>query len=653
MNKTLIPLRQWLVSCLWLICLSPLFAQPADSLTRAQFYTQLAGTTSAADSLEKIIAYWVEYGSFERAKVDDRPLLYDAIRLARQLDNLREEQFAYEYLSHQYFIRMEIDSQQHYALKSLALAQQLNNDTVWGNSHFMMTNVHMIKHQYDSAMYHATQAVDYYSRDGVNLPVSLANTYKKMSTIIGRAQRRGNEQSLVYSRKALEICTDEVDAQLHSNFLISMAVDFGFMGKNDSAFHYINIIIERGKRLGQSNTLATGLHMLSEYYYFTDRPKEALQWIDTVQNKGHYQHLSHNQYNNTLLNKTEALYKLGRYQQSLTVAEQLMERAEKYRVGFLMRDLSKHMANLFEQLGQPQDALDMLRTSVHYSDSLFSASQAATVADLEQKYRSAEKDRDLAFAKETQAQQALQFQRRLSIAGLLGLLMILAGTYVFWRNRLQTLKAEKAASNLEQRLLRSQMNPHFAYNTLGSIQNYLLESGESDKAAYYLAKFSKLMRQILDQSRASTIPLEEELETLQNYLSLQQLRYGNTFTYKLNLAPDIDASNTLVPPMLVQPLIENAIEHGKIHTIDNGFVKVDIQRQDGHLRVQVADNGMGKASKKLPKPSQKPTSVATTIIKERLAILRHRYGAGIGYDIIHPKNGGTRVSLQLPYLPAL
>jgi sensor histidine kinase YesM len=114
---------------------------------------------------------------------------------------------------------------------------------------------------------------------------------------------------------------------------------------------------------------------------------------------------------------------------------------------------------------------------------------------------------------------------------------------------------------VEQRLFRSQMNPHFIFNSLASVQNFIVKQDDT-KASIYLSRFSELVRSILNNSLQEQITLEEEISTIENYLALQKVRFSDQFDYELEVDETLDPESTFVPPMLTQPFIENAIEHG-------------------------------------------------------------------------------------------
>jgi hypothetical protein len=221
----------------------------------------------------------------------------------------------------------------------------------------------------------------------------------------------------------------------------------------------------------------------------------------------------------------------------------------------------------------------------------------------------------------------------------------------FQRRRL---KAEQRSVSMEQRLLRAQMNPHFIFNSLASIQNFVINEN-SDQASIYLSRFSQLVRNILDNSTEEYVPLEKEVSTIENYLELQKVRYTGKFEYKITVDEKIDAENVLIPPMLAQPFIENAIEHGIRHKERSGHIEVNFRLNDGFIRVEVEDDGVGreKALEIESKQKIRHRSMAISITRDRLDILNRKLKKKIRMEIIDLKDDygesiGTRVEFGIP-----
>lgn len=206
--------------------------------------------------------------------------------------------------------------------------------------------------------------------------------------------------------------------------------------------------------------------------------------------------------------------------------------------------------------------------------------------------------------------------------------------------------------SLERRLLRSQMDPHFIFNALGSIQSMVLQH-DTAPAVSYLGKFAKLTRQVLEHSRMETISLEEEIQTLKNYIELQQLRLNNSFRYTIDWDASVDIS-TQVPPLLIQPFVENAIEHGLkplIHTKE-GLLSIQLSENSAgkFLLCTVTDNGIGLIESRRRKENEQHRSLASTITDERLAqMLKDNPHAGFKVSERNAENGqGCVVTLQIP-----
>lgn len=201
--------------------------------------------------------------------------------------------------------------------------------------------------------------------------------------------------------------------------------------------------------------------------------------------------------------------------------------------------------------------------------------------------------------------------------------------------------------------IKAQMNPHFMYNTLNSIQDLILKS-DIKNTNYYLSRFSSLMRKILDASQSNDIVLEEEIEILELYLSLEKLRFGDDFTYEINIDKAIDIHRTHLPSIIIQPFIENAIKHGLLHKKGLKQVKVDFELIENTLVCFITDNGVGrkKAAEIKERSPIKHNSFATRATEKRLELINSDRKAPILLEIIDWEEAGlatgTKVVLKVP-----
>ncbi|MBE0648968.1 MAG: histidine kinase [Bacteroidales bacterium] len=215
-------------------------------------------------------------------------------------------------------------------------------------------------------------------------------------------------------------------------------------------------------------------------------------------------------------------------------------------------------------------------------------------------------------------------------------------------------KAEQKSIHLEQKLLRSQMNPHFIFNSLASIQNFVVNH-KANEASIYLSRFSQLVRNILDNSREEHITLHKEVETIRHYLELQQVRYAGQFTYSLTVDDKIDEESMMIPPMLAQPFIENSIEHGIRYKETPGQIEISFRLEDNMIRFEVEDDGVGreKAREIEMQQNRGHPSLSTSITHDRLIKLNKKLKTKIRMEIIDLKNPlgeacGTRVAFSVP-----
>jgi LytS/YehU family sensor histidine kinase len=174
---------------------------------------------------------------------------------------------------------------------------------------------------------------------------------------------------------------------------------------------------------------------------------------------------------------------------------------------------------------------------------------------------------------------------------------------------------------LEMQALRAQMNPHFIFNCLSSINHFILKN-ESEMASDYLTKFSRLIRMVLNNSKNPLINLEEELEMLRLYMDLERLRFNNTFDYSINFYNHFDISSIFIPPLLLQPFAENAIWHGLMNKKEQGLMEVAFELDNGMLNCYIIDNGIGRKNAETlkSKSAEKQKSMGMQITAERLAL---------------------------------
>jgi PAS domain S-box-containing protein len=215
-------------------------------------------------------------------------------------------------------------------------------------------------------------------------------------------------------------------------------------------------------------------------------------------------------------------------------------------------------------------------------------------------------------------------------------------------------KAEEQIDNLKQRVLRSQMNPHFIFNSLTSIQSFVLRN-DAAMASKYLNSFARLIRLILESSRYDLISLKDEISILKYYLEIQEMRFSNKFTFHFEVDPELDLEQIKIPPMIAQPFIENSIEHGIQHLDKMGELHIRLIKEGSRMLFELRDNGIGReASQILNKENVFASkSVSTKIVNDRITALNKYAKEVISYNIVDLKDEnnqaiGTQVLISIP-----
>jgi len=320
--------------------------------------------------------------------------------------------------------------------------------------------------------------------------------------------------------------------------------------------------------------------------------------------------------------------------------------AKEYNQFELLKDASNLLYKVSSAKKDYENALEMYVLHDKLVDS--SKTEASKNALVQQQLKYDFEKKELNLKLKAEKENAVKNNWLIGLSGVL--LLVLLGSYFYYRNS----KQRQAITILEkdqikQKLMVTQMNPHFIFNSIGNIQG-LIQDKRDTEAINYLTKFSKLTRQILENSNENYISLEEEVEMTKNYLAIQQLLYDNKFSYNITIENDINQGAIFLPPMLTQPFIENAIKHGLSNTSENGKIDINFYLKESKLFFEVTDNGKGFDA---VQKSTKHKSLAMTITKERLVSYTKNQDFVVQADNIKDNNEnvvGAKVSFEIPYI---
>ena len=372
------------------------------------------------------------------------------------------------------------------------------------------------------------------------------------------------------------------------------------MANPDDAIPYIESTIEISEELDDYESVSEGSLLLSQAY----------------EQKGDYQ---------------SALEEFEKYQQAKDSIDNVKAKQEllALRTKEDLRTAVGELENMRAKLNSSVARIDTLEQDLSMKDAKISRSEALIL--------------------ENEAARELD---RIILWALVGMLFVVViASILIYRSARQKRIANQL---LALKSLRSQMNPHFIFNSLNSVNSFIAKNDERS-ANKYLSEFSRLMRAVMENSKHDFVPLASEVDILRLYLDLEHLRFKDKFDFVFEVEDGIDLQGITIPPMLIQPYVENAIWHGLRYKEEKGFLKLAFREEEGHIVSVIEDNGIGrKKSQELKTRNQKQNkSTGMKNIEGRLTILNQLHQTNLGVKVIDLEKGGeavgTRVEVRIPF----
>jgi len=316
----------------------------------------------------------------------------------------------------------------------------------------------------------------------------------------------------------------------------------------------------------------------------------------------------------------------------------------------------KGLAASYLALGKKLEALPFLQKEHELYQELFGVTEINRVFDIEKKYE-AEKNKntiqELAFSKNLSEMRAKNQKQSYLIIFIIFISVVIIALFYFYRlrekenyeKRILIEESKSKISQLEKQALSAQMNPHFIFNSLNAIKNFIINN-EARAATQFINNFAILIRKTLDYSQLNTITLAEEIESLKLYMDIEKKRFNESFNYRLTLSDEIEEDKLHVPPFILQPLVENAIWHGLMHKKGEKSIFIDIFYSTDFLHIKIIDTGIGleKAKEIKSKISNPQKSFGFDICRKRLA---QQYGETSTVVMTNNESGGATASIQI------
>jgi tetratricopeptide (TPR) repeat protein len=643
--------------------------------------------------------------SAEIAEIEGNQIEYfkDIIALQPFLDKSTSEEIQFEVYRHMgfyYSSLLQFEKAKLYLNLALALSKKSRNNADIAETYSSIAYNFMLANQKDSSFYFTNEAIQY-ARRSANKS-SLAESF--------------NTQSRIYSyfgQIELSVAKNYISLQLASgvNDLPKMARYTREIGESQllisnyiEAEKYFNQSIDYSEQIHDERQVALALSNIGTVYKARKNYQKAIEYnekaikILTVLNDYNGLGEAHNnlgviyreqhKYDKAAHDFNEALV----YYESTNNREKIagvyhnvgtvFKQKKKYKIAlnYLERsiEIRKHfgsksqifytyrvMADVYKEIGKTNESLNYLHLYLDFLDSNTSIQESAKIAELSELYRSEQRERLISMqADSIERQRQEKFwtstklentelknsQKTYIIIGFI-IIILLAGVIGFYRLNQRTIMQQQKDAEMLQTLLRTQMNPHFIFNSMSVIQSYIYDN-DIKNSSKFLVNFSRLIRLILENSPKEFIPIATEVEILQKYLETQKLRFEERFEFSVEIDDQMMLENAMIPPMITQPFIENAIEHGQLHTIEGGFIRVVFSKNNEMLEIKIEDNGIGRKNSEKNKKSKDHTSMALNITKERINNLNNKYKTS-GYLIMEDYDKvletGTKVLISLPY----
>jgi len=456
------------------------------------------------------------------------------------------------------------------------------------------------------------------------------------------------DSARAYFQVAISMSTDEISSQAQKYRALMWLADLqDTEGKTDSAIANMESALKWYDEKGIMIWAVYASNYLGNFYYYTNKLHLAEYSFKTSE-KLFNEMLARNSFYRSDVPQNAAFYGFELYfPVPPRILKELMWNWGEW--------LYKGLYLINEKENRTREALKYHILFKNAVDTLNNIRQNRETIEIQTRYELEQKELQIGLLSEENAFKSYKLRQSriilLGLAGLITLVILLAIALI----RQGRLREKQNSLILQQKLFRAQMNPHFIFNSLSSIHHYMINEKPA-KAASYLSKFSKLIRNILQGSTEEYISLSNEIGIIENYLELQILRFPGKFDFKIEVDEALDPDHTCIPSMITQPFVENAIEHGLRYKEQRGMVKVSFTLKDDMINIVVEDEGIGrkKAGELKSERDKDHHSLATSLIQDRIRALNRTLKKKITLDILDLSNdrgepAGTRVIIEVPF----
>jgi len=631
-----------------------------------------------------------------------KPYAYEAYHLAKEINHRKLEAIMLENLGYLYLLKYEYDSADYYLQKSIELLDLISDESKkaytiisLGQMYHEMNLYYNAIEQYNSALaiYEElndtaqiictmrllavsinnlgdyTRALEYNFK-AVNMARKInlrAEIFFCNNNIASVYIKQGMyEKALQYLNEGLDAYGDVSFPTVLFSYYENLGVVHCELKNQAEAIQYYEKAIELAKQMNDDKKQITILLNWSKYLFKSGQLNQCEEYLL----KAHELALKRkfdDKISSTALSLAVLFNSKKDKKKALHYALMSYGYASRIKQLYSIYETSELLSQLYAELGNYKEAYNYHVINKTVSDSLLNESKIEEIMRLEMQHEFNKKQQETEFIsrqKELSYKTDVQQQKAIRNFAILGTLIVLilsiaAITYIRYRQEKNIVKIRQDLFLYMQRTLSQQMNPHFIFNILNSIQ-YLLDQNKREESKKYIEKFALLMRTALNNSQYPTVALADEVDFLKLYADLEALRFKNPFELIIDVDKNINQHDLQIPSFLLQPLIENSIKHGLMPDCKQGKIAVRVKHTGDFLECSVEDNGIGfetSARQQDEKDLQgtKHQSMATNLLQKRLTLLSSYYNKRFMIQYSNLKNTnevgcGTRVTLQLPVI---
>lgn len=614
------------------------------SQNAVDFETEIKEATLKGDSLQKMMAYY-NYGTYldEQLKFEQAiKYLTHGLRIANSTSNYKVGAKIGNHLGGMYWTSGDCETSTTYFEQALENALLNENDDLIATIKMNLSGNYNSSGDANKAIEYALAALEIKEKNN-NLD-GICFDYVTVGEIF---QNIGNiEKWKLYVQKAYDIKDNKTCARITD--VVMIYNNLGTIAEAEKEFTqalaYYDTMMIISQPIDYNEGIGISQLNSALIYQLLGQPKKALE---LTTNAALY--LGDVPYFIMAVNnvKAELYQELGEYAKALQFANQTLNNEELDYYPVLKQQCFTLLYSLNLKLKNYEKAFSWNDTLNNYKNKLSKEENLKDIEELETKYQMAKKEQQIELLT-TENQIKHQRMWLYVTASLIMLLVFILGLFIYIKNKKENKQREE---KLKQQLLRSQMNPHFLFNALGSIQNFMMKN-ETKRAAGYLNNFALLTRNILEHSAQEFVSVSEEIETLRNYIELEKMRLDNSFEFEINYNEDWEGDFINIPPMLIQPFVENAIKHGLNNLEHKGFLELNFEDKGAILHIEITDNGVGINSERL-KPIRKHKSMSMGIFEQRKIIFAKRTKQAIGLEVIDRSTinsdlTGTLIKIDIP-----